>query len=99
MTGTPAFYFLFDYISLDISDKIKFLSGTFLQLFFIIIIIWGLHGVGYKENIPLTFLKHTMREHSKTCNAAVYNKFVRFPLSVFRKIGIIKYCSRIIKQS
>ena len=45
----------------------------------------------FVENIHLKWLKQVLGVHSKTSNPTIYGEFARFPLSVIRKIRIIRY--------
>jgi len=89
---------LFDYMPLDISDRLKLFDSLVSPILNYSSEVWGFHLAGDVENIHLKFLKRNLRVHSKTCNAAVYGEFARFPLIVIRKIRIIKYWCRILKS-
>jgi hypothetical protein len=86
---------LFDEISLDVSDKLKLFDAMICPILNYGSEVWGFHKSQDVERIQLKFLKQLLGVRQQTCNTAAYGELARFPLSLFRKIRIIKYWFKI----
>lgn len=60
--------------------------------------IWGFHKGPDIERIHLKFMKQILCVRQQTSNAAVYGELGRVPLSVHRKIAIVKFWYRLQKD-
>lgn len=86
---------LFDVISLDIRDKLKLFDAMISPILNYGCEVWGFHRAQDIERVQLKFLKQILSVRQQTCNAAVYGELARFPLSLFRKIRIIRFWYKI----
>lgn len=82
---------LFDVMLLDIRDKLKLFDCMISPILNYGSEVWGFHKAQDIERVQLKFLKQILGVRQQSCNAAVYGELARFPLSLFRKIRIIKY--------
>ena len=83
-----------------------FLNGNYLYLlilysFYILNFgseIWGMHDATDVERIHTKFLRYVLGVKKSTNLAALYGELGRVPLSVFRKVIMLKYWIKILKQ-
>jgi hypothetical protein len=59
--------------------------------------VWGFHNSPDIGKVHLKFLKQVLGVRPQTSTLAVLGEFSRFPMTVYRKIRIIKFCYRIMK--
>lgn len=86
---------IFDTVALETTDKIKLFDSLVAPILNYSSEVWGFHDANDVENIHLKLLKQVLGVHSKTSNPTIYGEFARFPLSVIRKIRIIRYWYKI----
>ena len=60
--------------------------------------IWGFHKADDIERVHVNFLKHILVVRRQTSNIAVYGEVDRVPLSVVRKVHILKYWYKILSS-
>jgi hypothetical protein len=89
---------LFDKVSLEISEKLKLFDYMIMPILNYGSEVWGLHNAPDIEHVHKKFLKQLLGVRQQTANAAVYGEFGRVPLLILRKIRVVKYWYRIIKQ-
>jgi hypothetical protein len=89
---------LFDVMSLNISEKLKLFDSMVLPILNYGAEVWGFHEAPDIEKIHLKFLKQILCVRQQTTTSAVLGEFGRFPLSIMRKIRIIKHWYRVMKS-
>ena len=89
---------LFDSVSLNVSEKIKLFDTMVLPFLWYGCEVWGFHAALDVERVHLKFLKQILGVRTQTCNNAVYGEIGRAPLSVIRKVRILKFWFKIIKN-
>ena len=60
--------------------------------------VWGFHAALDVERVHLKFLKQILGVRTQTCNNVVYGEIGRVPLSVIRKVRVLKFWFKIIKN-
>ena len=89
---------LFDHVSLKTEDKIKLFDSMVVPILCYGCEIWGFHKAPDIERVHLKFLKQVLSVKQKTATPAVYGELGRFPLLVERKIRLLKYWQKILKN-
>jgi hypothetical protein len=85
-------------VSLGVAEKIKLFDSLVLPILCYGSEIWGLHKAPDIERVYVKFLKQLLNVKQQTINATVYGELGLFPLSVIRKVRIIKYWSKILQN-
>lgn len=60
--------------------------------------IWGFHTALEIKRVHLKFLKQVLGVKTQTCSSAVYGETGRVPLSIIRKVRILKFWFKIINN-
>ena len=81
----------FDTVALETTDKIKLVDSLVAPILNYSSEVWCFHDANNGEHIHLKLLKQVLGVHSKTSIPTLHGEFARFPLSVIRKIQIIRY--------
>lgn len=89
---------LFSVVSLGITEKLKLFDAMILPILNYGSEIWGFHSAPNVERVYLKFLKQILGVRTQTCTAAVYGELGKVPLSVLRKVRILKYWYNIMKS-
>ena len=89
---------LFDSVSLNVSEKIKLFDTMVLPILCYGCEVWGFHAALDVERVHLKFLKQILGVRIQTCNNAVYGEIGRVLLSIIRKVRILKFWFKIIKN-
>ena len=89
-------FFLFDKIEFNIRDKLKLFDSMINPIFNYGSEIWGFHKSPDIEKVHVRILKGVLSLNRNVTSAWLYG---RFPLSVLRKIRIIKYWFKICIQT
>ena len=89
---------LFNIVPLEISEKLKLFDVMVAPILNYGSEIWGFHNAPDIERVHINFLKQLLGVRSQTSNIGVYGELGRLPFSVMRRIRIIKYWFRIIKN-
>ena len=89
---------MFELVSLNVSEKIKLFDITVLPILCYGCMVWGFHAALDVERVHLKFSKQTLGVRTQTCNNAVYGEIGRVPLSVIRKVRILKFWFKIVKN-
>lgn len=89
---------LFDSVAMNIPEKLKNFDSMVLPILCYGSEIWGFHTASDVERVHLKFLKQLLGVRSQTSNNAVYGEVGRVPLSVIRKIRILKFWFKIVNN-
>ena len=87
---------LFDNKLLCIEDKLKLFDSLVQPILMYGSEIWGFHKADDVKKAHVRFLKQILGVRLQTSNLAVYGELSRFPLSILRKIRILKYWYKIL---
>ena len=89
---------LFENVSLHVSEKVKLFDAMVVPILNYGSEIWGFHSAPDIERVHTKFLKQILCVRPQTCNDAVYGELGRVPMSVIRKVRIVKYWFKIMKN-
>ena len=89
---------LFDTVSLGIEEKITLFESMINPIMNYACEVWGFHKGQDIERLHLKFLKQVLKVNQHTTNSMVYRELGRVPMFVIRKIRIVKYWFKIIKN-
>ena len=89
---------IFDSTMLCIGDKIKLFESLVQPILMYGCEIWGFHKADDIEKVHVKFLKQILGVRRQTSNIAVYGEVGRVPLSVLRKVRILKYWYKILSS-
>ena len=84
---------------LCIEDKIKLFDSLVQPIVLYGCEIWGFHKAGDIERVHVKFLKQILGVRRQTSNIAVYGEVGRVPLSILRKVRILKYWHKILTSN
>ena len=90
---------VFEKVSLHVSEKVKLFDAMVVPILNYGSEIWGFHSAPDIERVHTQFLKQLLCVRPQTCNDAVYGQLGRVPMSVIRKVCIVKYWFKIMKNS
>ena len=85
-------------VELPISQKCKLFDSLVGSILNFGSEIWGMHDATDVERIHTKFLRYVLGVKKSTNLAALYGELGRVPLSVFRKVIMLKYWIKILKQ-
>lgn len=90
--------FLFDSVAMNIPEKLKIFDSMVLPILCYGSEILGFHTASDVERVHLKFLKQLLGVKTQTSNNAVYGEVGRVPLSVIRKVRILKFWFKIVNN-
>ena len=91
-------YFVSLKLEIPISQKCKLFDSLVGSVLKFGSEIWGMHDATDVERIHTTFLRYVLGVKKSTNLAALYGELGRVPLSIFRKVIMLKYWIKILKQ-
>ena len=91
-------YGLFDIVSLNITEKLKLFDVMISPILNYGAEIWGFHKSPDIERVHIKFMKQILCVRQQTTGSAVYGELGRFPMYIQRKIQIMKYWHKIVKN-
>ena len=89
---------LFDMVSLGIEEKIKLFESMINPIMNYGCEVWGFHKGKNIKRLHLKFLKQVLKVNQHTTSSMVYGELSRVPMFVIRKIRIVNYWFKIIKN-
>ena len=90
---------IFNTIELPISQKCKLFDSLVASILNFGSEIWGMHEATDIELIHTKFLRRILGVKKSTNLTALYGELGRFPLLIIRKLNMIKYWIKILKEN
>ena len=90
---------IFKNIDLPISQKMKLFDILVSPILNYGSELWGMHKATDIELVHTKFLRYILGVKKSTNLSALYGELARIPLSVYRKINMIKYWVKILQQN
>lgn len=89
---------IFQKVELPVTQKCKLFDTLVGSILNFGSEIWGIHGASDVELIHTKFLRRVLGVKKSTNLTALYGEMGRVPLTEFRKINMIKYWMKILRQ-
>lgn len=90
---------IFNAIELPISQKCKLFDSLVASILNFGSEIWGMHDASDIELVHTKFLRRILGVKKSTNLTALYGELGRFPLVIIRKINMIKYWIKLLKEN